>query len=84
MSRPKAVLAASATIIRGVNDNGATGEACLTDAGAVLPSSTTAKAGSHCAPLSPALAQVVRALARLMEEDEYLAAQVRPADHSGS
>lgn len=83
MTRPKTVTA-SATIIRGANDNGASGEACVTDAGATLPSPMPTKAMPYCDALSPALARVVRALARLLEEDEYLAAQVRPADHPGS
>lgn len=34
--------------------------------------------------LPPALRRVVRALARLVEEDEYLAAQERAAESRGS
>jgi hypothetical protein len=84
MPRPNSGTAAPTKIIRGANDNGASGEACVTDAGAVLPSPMVGKASLCRGALPPELARVVRALARLMEEDEYLAVQVRPADHPGS
>lgn len=49
----------SAQMVRGSNDNAPAGEACITDAGALLPSSITAEELVILQPLISTLARMV-------------------------
>jgi hypothetical protein len=62
-------------VVRGANDNGAADEGCVTDPGVALPASIGP--GSMAAALPPELLRVVRALARVLEEDQFLASMKR-------
>lgn len=61
MSKPASspIKRGSARIVRGSNDNAPVGEACITDAGAPMPSSITAVELAILQPLISALARMV-------------------------
>lgn len=81
MAKPKlSSTSSSAAVIRGANDNPASGDACVTDAGAVLPS-LRFQAAACCANPPPDLVRLVEALARRAAREDYLAARNQPRNH---